>query len=116
TAESALPVNRVSVSYGYFDSFKVANSAGGGTMPGFNLHRFDLAAELTFLEGQGSFYARVPFLNATANAANAPIDGFGDVSAGIKFALLYDKETRTALTAGLTVAAPTARDLVVTTV
>jgi hypothetical protein len=115
--ESALPVDRVFLGYGYFDSFRVRQSVGltPVTRSGFNLNRLDVGAEKTFLNGLGSIYVRMPFLDATDNSANLPIDGMGDISAGLKFSLLASKETGSTLTAGMTVSAPTSRDLHVTT-
>jgi hypothetical protein len=112
-AESARPMDRIFTSYGYYDSFKVASPTG--VIPGFNLHRFDIGAEKTFFDGAGSIYVRVPFLDATSNVSGQPIDGVGDISAGIKFALFANKETGSTFSVGMTVSAPTARDAVVTT-
>jgi len=108
SAESARPTDRLFVDYGYFDRFK----ATGGT--GFNLNTFDFGVEKTILDGRGSVYVRVPFLAVSDNTTGQPMDGIGDVNGGIKYALLLDRETGSALSAGLTVSAPTARDLRVT--
>src|SRR5207248_69534 len=81
----------------------------------FDLSRYDVGLEKTLFDGRVSVYLRVPYLDATHNTSNQPIDGFGDISAGFKVALLADKDTGSALTVGLTVSAPTARDAVVTT-
>jgi hypothetical protein len=113
SVEPARPMDRVFASYGYFDKFNV--NRAGVLSPGFNLNLFTVGAEVTFMEGRGSIYARAPFLYAADNTSGQPIDGIGDVSAGIKFALLCDRETGSALSAGMTVAAPTGRDSIVTT-
>jgi hypothetical protein len=126
-AENALPLDRVFVDYGYFDSFRVATQTvnpqaifGGSTVATTtqgtaNLNRFNIGAEKTFLDGRASIYVRVPFLDATNNTANLPIDGLGDISAGLKCVLLADKKTGSVLTAGMTVSAPTSRDQVAVT-
>jgi hypothetical protein len=107
-------MDRVFLAYGYFDSFRVTGLPGG-TRTGFNLNRFDVGAEKTFLNGLGSLYVRVPFLDATDNITGLAIDGLGDISAGLKVSLLTDRETGSTLTAGCTVSTPTSRDLTVTT-
>jgi hypothetical protein len=78
------------------------------------LNRFNIGAEKTFLGGRASIYVRIPFLDATNNTSGLPISGLGDVSAGLKCALV-DKKTGSALTAGMTVSAPTAHDQVLVT-
>ena len=110
TAESARPIDRVFMGYGYFDGFRVSDGQGG-LRPGFNLNRFDVGVEKTFFDGRGSVYVRVPFLYAANNTSGAPLDGLGDISAGIKMALLADPQSGSVLTGGMTVSAPTARDL-----
>jgi hypothetical protein len=111
--ESALPVNRVFASYGYYDGFNVRTPTG--IQRGFNLNRWDVGAELAFLENRASVYVRVPYLDATQNTSGAAIDGLGDISAGFKVALLADPDSGSVLSAGITVSAPTSRDLVAIT-
>jgi hypothetical protein len=113
--EPARPQNRVFVGYGYYDGFQVANLAGTGLRQGFNLNVFNLGAEMAFLDNRASAYFRVPFLAATDNIAGVPLDGLGDISLGVKYALLSCNETGSVLSVGVTVATPTARDLSVTT-
>jgi hypothetical protein len=114
--ESARPQNRVFMSYGYYDEFQTTNPATGvGLIKGFNLNAYYVGAEMAFLDNRASVYVRVPFLQATDNAIGAPLDGLGDISAGFKYALLSCNETGSTLSLGLTVAAPTARDLRATT-
>jgi hypothetical protein len=112
-AQSARPYDRVFVDYGYFDEFRVLNPLTGGTQNGFNLNMIGVGGEKTLFDGNASIYVRVPFLLATANVTGQPIDGLGDVTAGFKYVLLQCRETGSALTAGMSVAAPTARDQVV---
>jgi hypothetical protein len=114
--ESARPQNRVFMGYGYYDGFQTPNpTPGAGLIKGFNLNVFNVGAEVAFLDNRASAYVRVPWLVATDNVAGVPLDGLGDVSIGLKYALLSCNETGSALSVGLTVATPTARDLNVTT-
>jgi hypothetical protein len=83
---------------------------------GFNLNRYEVGLEKTFLDGRASFYLHAPALDATQNTSDQAIDGFGDLSAGLKFVLLGEQETGSCLTAGFTASAPTARDSIVSTV
>jgi hypothetical protein len=91
-----------------------SKAASGNT--GFDLSRYEVGFEKTFFDGAGSVYVRVPGLDATDNTSNVPIDGFGDVSVGFKYAFLRDCDSGSTLTGGLTVSLPTARDTVITTV
>lgn len=112
--QSPLPMNRIFFSYGYYDGFRVRGRTGA-TQSGFNLHRYDAGFELAVLDGRASIYGRIPVLDATQNRTGQAIDGLGDVSAGVKLLLLSNPDTGSAISTGLTVAAPTARDAVVTT-
>ena len=112
SAQSVIPVDRVSFDYGHFNRFAIAT--GSGTAPGFNLNQFGITVEKTVLDGIGSVYVNVPFLVATENITGQAIDGLGDVSAGFKMVLWKDRETGTTFSGGFTVAAPTARDTTIT--
>lgn len=123
-AEPARPLDRVFLSYTYYDHFKVVqtffdpatgNPTGSARVTGFNLNRFDVGAEKTFFDGAASVYVRAPYLDATQNVFGLPLDGAGDISGGLKVVLLHDCDSGSALTAGLTVSAPTARDAILTT-
>lgn len=125
-AESARPVDRVFFSYGYFNGFRATVAAPNPTVSatgqffqsaivrGFNLNVFNLGVEKTFFDGRVSAIVRVPLLDAADNVTGQPIDGIGDISAGLKAALLLDCETGSALSVGLDVDAPTGRDQVFT--
>jgi hypothetical protein len=112
TSWSATPLDRVFFDYGYFNRFAIASPTG--PTPGFNLNQFRIGAEKTVLDGNASVYVSVPFLYATSNISGQAIDGLGAVNAGFKFALWQNRETGSIISAGLTVAAPTARATTVT--
>jgi hypothetical protein len=114
--ESAQPADRIFTEYGYFSGFRVTSPLGfGGSVMGFNLNYWDFGVEKAFFDGRASIVLHVPVLDATANSTGIPIDGFGDITAGIKVAVLRDCETGTTLSAGMLVSAPTARNEVFTT-
>jgi hypothetical protein len=115
-SEPARPANRVFVEYGYFDSFPTISSTTGLNLHyGFDLNSFNLGAELAFLDNRASVTFRLPFLQATQNVAEAPVDGLGDISVGVKYALLCCEDSGSTLSVGLTVAAPTAPDAKIAT-
>jgi hypothetical protein len=111
TVESALPLNRVFFNYGYYDGFQI--NTGAGPQRGFNLNIFNVGVEQTIVDGVASVYVRAPFLYATQNVSGQSLDGIGDVNAGIKIAMLSDRETGNTLSGGFTVSAPTGRDAVI---
>jgi hypothetical protein len=122
TTQSARPMDRVFLGYSYLDSFQVvrqqafvSETALGPTSrgPGFNLNRFDVGFEKTFFEGRASVYVLAPYMSTTSNVTGQSITGFGDVSAGFKFAILEDRDSGSVLTGGFTVAAPTAHATVI---
>lgn len=123
--QSARPLDRIFAGYSYYNSFKVVQdnfldaTAQTGFVStrssGFNLHRYEAGFEKTFLGGRASFELRVPVLDATENTSGQAIDGFGDVTAGVKYMLLYNCQTGSAASAGVTVSAPTARDAIFVT-
>ena len=111
SAENVIPVDRVFFDYGYFNAFRVPNSAG--TTPaigGFNLNSFYIGVEKTLLDGRSSVFIKLPFLEATDNSTGYPIDGVGDLGLGAKFLFLTDYETGTGVSGGLSVYVPTTRD------
>lgn len=112
TTQSAWPVNRLSVDYGYFDGIE-ARSAGATT--DFNLHSYSISGEYALIQDTASFYFRVPFLSDSRNTTGQDLNGVGDVSLGLKYALYADRLSGDAFSVGLTVALPTAPDLVATT-
>jgi hypothetical protein len=92
----------------------VTQAGGNSRVAGFNLHAFNLGLEKTFLDNLGSFYFNVPVLLDTDNVTPQRIRGWGDVSVGVKILLYRNEDTGSAFTGGLTVALPTARDAVIT--
>jgi hypothetical protein len=112
-AQAALPLDRVFFNYGFFEGFAIRNAPAPEA---FNLNIFNVGGEKTFFDGRASVYVQVPLLEATDNTSGQPIDGLGDVTAGLKVALLMDQNTGTALTAGFTVSAPTGRATILTTI
>lgn len=126
--EGPYALDRLFFNYSYYDRFQVLFSQSNvnpadpndpaqvttSRGPGFNLNRYDIGIEKTILGGMASLYLRGPFLDATNNISGVAIDGPGNVNAGIKVQLLHDERTGNILSAGLTVAAPTARDTVFT--
>jgi hypothetical protein len=112
TSQNATPLDRVFFDFGYFNRFAISSPTGA--VPGFNLNQFNVGVEKTILNGNASVYAIVPFLYATSNISGQSIDGLGDVSAGFKFVLWRNLDTGSIWSAGMTVAAPTARATTVT--
>jgi hypothetical protein len=119
-SESARPMDRISFTYSYLDRFQIFQSQlNNPNLPlgtsnrsaGFNLNTFSIGVEKTFLDGKASFYAQIPFLDATGNTTGQAIDGLGDVSLGLKYVLLADDQYKNLLTGGFTVSAPTGRDV-----
>ncbi len=132
-AESPYPMNRVFFNYSYYNQFQVSQTTidPTATAPfsssdltttayGFNLNRFDVGIEKTIFGGLASVYFRAPFLSATGidpaltnNPGSAlnlnSFEGVGNVNAGLKVMLHQDPTTGNVFSAGVTVAAPTAR-------
>jgi hypothetical protein len=122
TTQSPIPVNRVFFNYSLYDQFQIATTTytpvtvgGNGAlvasttrMAGFNLNQYTFGVEKTFFNGGASFYVSAPILNASDNISGQAINGFGDLTAGIKI-LLKTWETGSAFSMGVSVAAPTAR-------
>jgi hypothetical protein len=104
--ESPMPVDRVYVTYNYFDN--VTRSAG---VPRTDLHRETSGFELTFLDGNASIGARVNALQTTGPTSIAG-DDFGDVTIIAKLALLSNRETGDVLSTGVAVTAPTGPDAI----
>src|SRR5207237_2488632 len=61
----------------------------------------------TFFDGMASVYVLAPFLQATNNITSQPIDGFGNLSVGLKTVLLSDAASGSLLSGGFTVSIPT---------
>jgi hypothetical protein len=113
TAQSPFTLNRVFFNYALYDQFQFATAAVGpaGSMTrqsAFNLNQFNVGFEKTLLDGMVSVYVQAPFLYASNNVTTQTINGPGDLSAGFKVMIAGSQQTGNALSAGLTVAAPTA--------
>jgi hypothetical protein len=104
--ESPRPVDRVFLTYNYFDG--VGRSIPG--FPGFNLHRETYGFETTFLDGDASVGLRMNSLQLSGDGNLG--SGFGDLTAITKYALVNNRATGDVLSAGLAVTAPTGRDAV----
>lgn len=105
--ESPLPVDRVYVTYDYFDNV----GAGVPGLPGSNLHRETYGFEWTYLGGDASVGLRMNSLQTTGDSTYASGD-FGDLTVINKFALVNDRATGNVLSVGLAVTAPTGPDAV----
>jgi hypothetical protein len=98
--ESPRPIDRVFVTYNYFNN---VFSGGAGDL---NLHRGLIGFEKTFLDGDASIGMRLPFLQGTG-AASGGTDGFGDISLIGKYAFYNDVESGNLVSGGLVISAPT---------
>jgi hypothetical protein len=118
-SQSPVVMDRVFFDYALFDQFQfertrvVATSTTNGSattsrFAGFNLNQFDVGIEKSLFGGLASIYIDAPILYAADNITGQAINGFGDLNAGFKLLLYLDRQTGTMLSAGLTVAAPTA--------
>ena len=106
SVQSVMPMDRISFDYGYYNRFAISSPTG--PTAGFNLNQFNIGIEKTFFDGMASIYFSVPFLDATDNISGQNINGLGDVNIGFKLLIFQDKETGSAMSGGMTVAAPTA--------
>lgn len=114
---NVLPQDRVALSYGYVNNFPAVAGADGFNRD-VDLHQFNFLFEKTFLGGRASAEVIVPFAS-TLNAAQPwsqvgygeRATEFGNLAFGVK-GLLVDRPNF-ALSTGLLVEAPTARDLTV---
>jgi hypothetical protein len=134
--ESALPEDRVFAGYNFYSNVTgpptpaslgqvdtVSTTAGGRpatvstlvpgvAAPAVDVHREVIGFEKTFLDGLGSVEVRLPVLQLEGEEGFGG-DGFGDVTAVLKLALLRDRRTGDVLAAGLAVTAPTGRGLLI---
>lgn len=105
--ESPRPVDRVYVTYNYFND--VTHAFPG--VPASDLHRETYGFELTFLDGNASVGLRMNSLQTTGDSTFAGGD-FGDLTAIFKYALINDRATGNVLSVGLAVTAPTGPDAI----
>jgi hypothetical protein len=121
TSQSPIVMDRVFFNYCFYGQFQalqttynlITNPAPVGTtttkqIAGFNLNQFDIGVEKSFFGGKMSFYVDLPLLYAADNVTDQRVDGVGDLSAGFKLSLYFDRQTGNAISAGVTVGAPTA--------
>jgi hypothetical protein len=103
--ESPRPTDRIFFLYNYYD--RVDTSFNGNSNPPFNLHRQTIGFEKTFLEGNGSFGLRLPFLQIDNGFGDLDDSEIGDLTFIIKWAFLNDCMTGNVISGGLCVTAPT---------
>jgi hypothetical protein len=133
TIQPTLPMNRVFGGYSLFSQFQVQTlsilnngtsnpTIQAGHQTGFDLNYFNIGAEKTIFNGNASIYVSVPFLSASDNttgqngtSTGQNMNGIGNVNFGFKSLLMHSEDNRIALSAGLTIAAPTAVPTQVTT-
>jgi hypothetical protein len=104
--DSPRPQDRVFLTYNYFQS---VNTFGG---PPYELNRWTLGAEKTFLDGDASVEFRLPIL-LKDGSSGGPLDGFGDLTLISKFAFLNNRETGNVFSGGLVLTVPTGRSIIV---
>jgi hypothetical protein len=101
--ESARPADRVFAYFNYFDA------TGNNTDSKFGFYRTILGFEKAFLDGRGSFGARLP-IQFREGGTGESVDGFADVTLITKYALYLDKHTGSAASVGLAVTIPIGRE------
>ncbi|MBY0232862.1 MAG: hypothetical protein K2W96_26570, partial [Gemmataceae bacterium] len=101
--ESPRPIDRVFLTYNYFDDVNTFGSRRGD----LDVHRQVIGFERTFLDGDASFGARLPFLQANGGG----IDGVGDLTLVSKFAFVNNRRTGDIVSGGLVLTLPTGRDV-----
>ena len=134
--ESALPEDRVFAGYNFYSDVTgpptpaslgqvdtvpttvggrpatVSTVVPGVVAPAVNVHREVVGFEKTFLDKVGSIELRLPVLQLEGEDGFGG-DGFGDLTAVLKFALLRDRQTGDVLAGGLAVTAPTGRGILI---
>ena len=105
--ESPRPVDRVFVTYNYFDN--ITKPFPG--VPASNLNREMYGFELTFLNGDASIGVRMSSLQTTGDSTFSS-DDFGDMTVIAKFALINNRSTGDVLSVGMAVTAPTGPDAI----
>ncbi len=101
--DSPRPVDRVFVTYNYFDTVNTFTSG----IPGFNVNREMFGFEKTFAYGNGSFQMRLPYLQLE-NAVGAPSSNIsGDMTLVLKYAVINDRQTGNVLSGGVALTLPT---------
>jgi hypothetical protein len=113
--ESPLPFDRAYVAFNFFNRVNEAvDLRFGGDIHNVNVYRETLGVEKTFLTDDFSIGLRVP-LNTLSAESSFPVLGgtstdVGDLTTIFKYAFWHNRETGSALSAGLCVTAPTGPD------
>jgi hypothetical protein len=102
--ESPRPQTRVFLNYNYFNT---VNTLGGTN---FGLHRETIGFEYAFMDNNASVGMRLPLLQKDSSGG-VSVDGFGDLSVILKYAVINDCQTGNVLSGGLVVTAPTGREV-----
>jgi hypothetical protein len=114
---SPKPLDRVYFSYNFFDNLNGGPSSFAtpgvpGSTTSIASRRFDIHEELfgfekTFLDGNASFELRLPVFQTSGGDGGNGLDDFGDLSFGVKYAVINDCSTGNVLSGGVLVTAPT---------
>jgi hypothetical protein len=105
--ESPRPMDRVYVTYNYYDN--IAKAFPG--IPSTNLNRETYGFELTYLGGNASFGMRMSSLQTTGGSTLNG-DDFGGITFIGKYAVWNDATTGNVVTLGMAVSVPTGSDAV----
>jgi hypothetical protein len=95
-------MDRAYVTYNYFYDVDQSNRFGSRT----DVHRQTLGLEKTFLDGNASLGARLPFIQSVGNSATDQA-GVGDLTLISKYAFINDLDTGNVLSGGLAITIPT---------
>jgi hypothetical protein len=113
--DSPLPLCRAYVAFNYFDELNDAvNQRFGGDVHDVRVYREMFGVERTFLDGDASVGLRLPLNTLKADSGIPGVGGtdtdVGDLTVIFKYAFWRNRETGSALSAGLAVTAPTGPD------
>jgi hypothetical protein len=106
--ESPMPMDRVTLGYNFYSNTKI--DGGASPVNGFDTHVEMFSFEKTFMDGNASIGARLPFTQLPGETALG-LNGIGDLTLISKFALLNDRSSGSVLSGGLAVTVPTGRNL-----
>jgi len=104
--ESALPMDRITLGYNYYNNTNV-NGSGLGS---FDTHVETFQVEKTLLDGAASIGIRLPFIQNPGESA-VGLNGIGDLTLITKYAFYADRSTGNVLSGGVAFTLPTGRDL-----
>jgi hypothetical protein len=112
--ESPQPLDRVYVSFNYFDNLFKQFNLGPIAAKDIKVYRETLGVEKTFLDGFGSIGFRLPMNTLDAGLNFSSVSGHatdvGDLSVILKFVLARSDDDSSLLSAGLAVTLPTGPD------